>query len=254
MFQAAAARHLHARHGDRRDVVGGEQGFELLAVVDAVELGAADKSDAPAHEAAMEVGVGERRTVCGDQHVRAREIRRLHGRELDLHRPLRKLGGRFFANRFGDGGGSGRPGGLRLRIFGREEARERSGTAARQACDRILLRRSSLDRSLVVGCRLALHERDGAGRARGQTVAQPVAIVVAQQARLALHQADGALMARRDAQAAAVAGRFVDLDDLPQHRFLPKQVVLFAIVREHSMARQRAALEIQQAGISPSAP
>ena len=74
------------------------------------------------------------------------------------------------------------------------------------------------------------------------------------QARLALHQADGALMARRDAQAAAVAGRFVDLDDLPQHRFLPKQVVLFAIVREHSMARQRAALEIQQAGISPSAP
>ena len=60
--------------------------------------------------------------------------------------------------------------------------------------------------------------------------------------------------AREDVYKRQVAGRFVDLDDLPQHRFLPKQVVLFAIVREHSMARQRAALEIQQAGLSPSAP
>src|SRR5699024_381560 len=66
-----------------------------------------------------------------------------------------------------------------------------------------------------------LDERDGARRARGEAVPQPVAEVVAQKARLAADEADGPFVAGRDAQAAAGAGFLVDLDDGSYHaRFL----------------------------------
>ena len=65
----------------------------------------------------------------------------------------------------------------------------------------------------VIGCGLALHKADGAGGARGQAIAQAVAIVVAQQFCLAAHHANGALVAGRRAGAAAVAFFFVYVND-----------------------------------------
>ncbi len=72
-------------------------------------------------------------------------------------------------------------------------------------------------RLLVVGLRLALYERDGPGRACRQAVAQPVAVVVAQEPRLAAHQADRALVACFCAQPASVAGNLVYLHDRTDH-------------------------------------
>ena len=73
------------------------------------------------------------------------------------------------------------------------------------------------DRRRVVGRGLALFKGDGAGRARGQTVAQAVAVVLAHKARLAVHHGDGPLVAGAGAGAAAVALFFINANDLAKH-------------------------------------
>ena len=73
------------------------------------------------------------------------------------------------------------------------------------------------DRRLVEGDRLALDDGDGALRALAEAGAQAVAQGVGGEARLPVDERDGALGAGRDALAAAVALRLVDLDDLPEH-------------------------------------
>ena len=72
---------------------------------------------------------------------------------------------------------------------------------------------------LVIGGGLALYEGDRAGRARRKAVAQPVAVVVAQELRLSVHHADRALMARGGAGPAAVAAFLVDMNDPSFHIF-----------------------------------
>lgn len=93
---------------------------------------------------------------------------------------------------------------------------------------------------LVVSRGLPLDERDGACRARGEAVPQPVAEVVAQR-RLAADEADGPFVAGRDAQAAAGAGFLVDLDDGSYHeRFLPGSQVACKTPRARVSRRRRA--------------
>ena len=74
-----------------------------------------------------------------------------------------------------------------------------------------------LDGLLVIGGSLPLLERDSPGGAGGQTVPQPVAVIVPQEPGLAVHHADSSLVAGGGAQAAAVAFFLVDVDDFPFH-------------------------------------
>lgn len=75
-----------------------------------------------------------------------------------------------------------------------------------------------LDGGLVVGGGLALFKRDGPGVTGGQTVAQPVAVVLAHELGLAVYEVDRALVAGIHARAAAVALLFVNMNDLPDHK------------------------------------
>lgn len=70
---------------------------------------------------------------------------------------------------------------------------------------------------LIVGCSLALDEFDGIFGARGQAIAQTIAIIVAQKARLAAHQANRALVACMHAQAATRALLFINMDHASFH-------------------------------------
>ena len=216
----------------------------------------------------MEVRIGERRAVGCHEHVRAREIRRLRGHELDLHRPLRQPRLRRSAEGVGRSVGPRRRG---RRILRREEPRERSRAAARvpRRCDRLgrlarMLRRRGRDswcrplsrehRLLVVGFRLALHERDGPGRACRQAVAQPVAVVVAQEPRLATHQADRALVACFCAQPASVAGNLVYLHDRTDHLRLLRSPSLAASARSASREPPSAPEPVPVGASLPSHP
>ena len=89
-------------------------------------------------------------------------------------------------------------------------------------------------RLLVVGLRLALHERDGPGRACRKAVAQPVAVIVAQEPRLAAHQPYRPLMACVYAQPASVAGNLVYLHDRTDHLRLLRSPSLAASARSAS--------------------
>ena len=82
---------------------------------------------------------------------------------------------------------------------------------------RLLLALVGLHGRLVIRHRFALDKMDGIHRAGGQAVAEPVAVIVAQELGLAVHDADGALVAGRRARAAAVALFFVNVDDLADH-------------------------------------
>ncbi len=109
-------------------------------------------------------------------------------------------------------------------------------------------------RLLVVGLRLALHERDGPGRACRQAVAQPVAVVVAQEPRLAAHQADRALVACFCAQPASVAGNLVYLHDRTDHlRLLRLPRLPRARNLHHANRRPRPSLLLFEASL-PSRP
>ena len=67
----------------------------------------------------------------------------------------------------------------------------------------------------VEGVGFTLNDLEGPCRAMTETGAETVALDVAHQLRLAVNDRDGALGARRNAVAAAVAQRFVDLNDFP---------------------------------------
>lgn len=77
-LEAAAAGHLHAGDGDRGDVVGGDDGGELVGVGALVQLGAADDGDVAAHEALVEAGAGKRGAVGGDKQPAALVVGGLH--------------------------------------------------------------------------------------------------------------------------------------------------------------------------------
>ena len=175
---------------------------ELVGIVHGVQLGAAYQRDAALDEILMEIGIGVGRAVGGDQKLRPVEPWRVHGRKLDLHRPLAQLGL------------LGRPdvaGGF-LPVNG---PRRGAGAAAGQFFFLFCLR--GQNGGFVVGSRFPFYEGDRAGGAGGKAVAQTVAVVVPHQLRLAVYHGDGALVARRRAGAAAVAFFPVDFNNSANH-------------------------------------
>ena len=91
VFQPAAARHLHAHDGDALNIVSAQDFGQFFTVIHRVELGTADKRDAVPDEIPMEIRIGVGRAVGRDEQVCTVEIRRVHGHELNLHRPLAQL-------------------------------------------------------------------------------------------------------------------------------------------------------------------
>ena len=80
------------------------------------------------------------------------------------------------------------------------------------------LRLCGFDRGFIVRRRLPHREGNGARRAGGQAIAEPVAVVVAQKACFTLHHADRALVARTRAGAATVTFFFIYMNDFTNHR------------------------------------
>ena len=74
-----------------------------------------------------------------------------------------------------------------------------------------------LYRLVVIGGRFAFFKRDGIGGAGGQTVAQPIALILPQQNRFAVFYADGAFVAGLGTQTAAVAFFLVNFYDFTDH-------------------------------------
>ena len=64
---------------------------ELVGVIHAVELGATDERDSVTNKLVMEVAVGIGGAICSNEQVRSVKIGSVHGYELDLNWPLRKL-------------------------------------------------------------------------------------------------------------------------------------------------------------------
>ena len=155
----------------------------------------------------MERGIGIRRAVRRDEQMRARKIRRIDRRELDLHRPLPQLRCR-------------RRSAACLRF--RRTARDRPCLCARATAGqrfRFGLLLVGKHGRLVISRSLPLHKADRPRRAGGQAVAKAVAIVIPHQARLAVHHADGSFMAGFCTKAAAIAFIFIDLNNSSDHVF-----------------------------------
>ena len=113
----------------------------------------------------MEVPVGIRGAVRRNQQIRALIKSSSRRREANLHRPLTEVA-------------------PIVRVFGRfirGGALHRAHLHAGAAAHLLLARQMFLDRFLVERGGFALHKADGADGTRGQTVAQPVAVVVAKQ-------------------------------------------------------------------------
>ena len=173
----------------------------------------------------MEVCVRVSGAVCRDEQACAVKIRRIHRHELDLHRPLAQLARhRNERDRLIDRGAfhtpchAARASGVRLRF-----------------CLHI-----GLHGGFVISGGFALDERDGAGRADRQAVAEAVAVVVAEQSGFAVHHADSALVAGVGAQAAAVAFFFVDFDNFANHSVF-SLYILFLVLRWFRWGQRGAA-------------
>ena len=158
----------------------------------------------------MEVAVGIGRAVRRDEQVCPVKIRRVDRRKLDLNRPLAKLGG-----------DDARRGGFRTRTAVHVELTDAAArTAARVLRLLFLFARFHVpgDGGFVIGRGLALLEGNRPGWAGGQAVAQPVAVIVADELGLAVDHRDGAFVAGVCARAAAVAQVFVDANNLTNHQ------------------------------------
>ena len=75
-----------------------------------------------------------------------------------------------------------------------------------------------LNRLLVVRGSFPVDKGNGPRGADGQAVAQPVAVIVAQEFRFTIYHSNGALVAGLCTQAAAVTFFFIDLYNFPYHK------------------------------------
>ena len=167
------------------------------------------------HEAIVKISARIGGAIRRDEQLCVMEERRVDGSKLNLHRPLVQAR---------DGGVSRARAvaGLRRRaILPLDGAAARAGAAEVRRClfrgGRLLLCLLCLDRGFVIGGGFALHKRDCARRAGGQTVAEPVAIIVADQLRFAVYHGDRPFVTGVCASAATVAEFLVDLNDLAYH-------------------------------------
>ena len=149
----------------------------------------------------MEAPVGIRGAVCRNQQIRALIESGADRREANLHWPLAEAAPivRVFSG------------------FIRGGALHRAHLHAGAAAHLLLACQMFLDRFLVERGGFALHKADGAHGTRGQAVAQPVAVVVANQPCLAVHHGNRAFLARRGAKPAAGTEFFVNVDDCANH-------------------------------------
>ena len=164
----------------------------------------------------MEIAVGVSCAIRRDEQVCAVEIRRVDRRKLDLHRPLAQLGGH-----------SARAWrGFAVAAVHVELADAAAGTAALVRLLRVLARFDVLsDGGFVVSGGVALFDGNRPGRARGQAVAQPVAVIVADEPSLAVHHRDSAFVAGVGARAAAVAEFLIDMHNFANHKITPKSLI-----------------------------
>ena len=91
MLDAAAAGNFHAHNGDASDIVIGQDRGQLLGIVDAVQLRAADQGNVIPDEFIVKIAVGVGGAVRSHQELRSVEIRCVHRRQFDLDRPLGEL-------------------------------------------------------------------------------------------------------------------------------------------------------------------
>jgi hypothetical protein len=74
-----------------------------------------------------------------------------------------------------------------------------------------------LDSFLIISSSLALHKRNGSGGAGGQTVAQTVAVVIAEQSGFSVYHTDGTFVTGGSTGTASVAQALVNLNNSPYH-------------------------------------
>ena len=161
-----------------------------------------------ADEALVEVGVSVGGTVGGHQQAAALEIRGHRVDQLDLHRPLAKL---TDALPLGYWSRSRRRGGA-------QGLGHLPGAAAGQRLLGLFRRLSGLHCRLVIGGSLPHLKGDGSCGAGGQTVAQPVAVVLPGQLGHPVHHLDGTLVAGGGTGPAAVTLALVNVNDLTDHK------------------------------------
>ncbi|MPM96107.1 hypothetical protein SDC9_143264 [bioreactor metagenome] len=152
----------------------------------------------------MKIAVGIRRAVGGDEQLCAVKVRGVNRSELNLNRPLVQAGRRFGDNRS---------------FFCSYMPLDAAGMRTRAAAGKVLGRLGfvGFNGRFVVCGGFAFNERDRTGRTLRQAVAEPVAIIVAQQFSFAVDHADRSFMAGLGARAAAVALIFVYMNNLSDH-------------------------------------
>ncbi|UCC30170.1 MAG: hypothetical protein JSU86_18470, partial [Phycisphaerales bacterium] len=91
--KAYAAGHFHAGHSDLHQIVEPDDGGKLLDVRgDIIELRATDQYSPAEQQLAVEVTVGHRNAIRGDQQPGALEHARTRRQQTELHRPVRECG------------------------------------------------------------------------------------------------------------------------------------------------------------------
>ena len=87
---SSAAGYAHTHNGDALYIVEREYRRQLFGIINAVKLGTADKRDFILYKIVVEISVGERRAVGGNEQVCRVEVRRIDRNKLYLNRPLRE--------------------------------------------------------------------------------------------------------------------------------------------------------------------
>ena len=146
-------RDFHADDGDVLNIVLADDFGQLLGIVDVIELGTADEGDMAFDEIVVEAGIGIGCAVGGNQELSTVKVRCMGRNELELDRPLAKLGthplkGFFRSRRYGMGITAG----------------------AAPFVDAALGGHVFFDGLFVVVSGFAFDEGNGTGRAVGETV------------------------------------------------------------------------------------
>ena len=172
----------------------------------------------------MEIAVGVSRTVRRNQKIRSIKVWRAYGNELDLTRPLRKLG-RNGTDRTDCDFGCITPDCLCPRT-GTSAAV--TVTAVRRRFCALLPFPGSPYCPFIVCRRFPFFKRNGSRRTSGQTVAETVAVVLACENCSTVDHFDRTFMTSRSTCAAAIAFFSVDMNDFSYHiHSSPKSGFLF---------------------------
>ena len=215
-LQSSAAGHFHPHDRYALDLVVTDDRSQFLCVIHSIQFGAADEGDPALHEFLMHIGIGVGCAVSRNQQLSAFIKWSLRRQQLDLAGPLAEPGD------WSAGGNR------RLRFTDLKPCHVGAGAAAflMQILSLIhfihfLFPFFFLYRFFVIFRSFPLFKRNRACGTFGQTVAETVTEILPDQFCFSIYQINGTLMAGSCAQAASIALLFIDLDDLPDHVFLP---------------------------------